>query len=55
MTRRLAYRSTPGESHTEAAWVSARRWLQGESEDQAKAAIQQDVTAGKVIVVEEGK
>lgn len=51
--RKLAYKGQPGEAHLESAWISARRWLQGENEEQAKAAIEKEISSGRVIIVEQ--
>lgn len=50
--RKLAYKGYPGDASPESSWIKSRRWLQGETEVQAKAAIQSDINAGKIVVIE---
>lgn len=51
--RKLAYAGQRGHVYSEKSWIDARRWLQGETEDQAKQAIEREIGAGKIVVVTE--
>ena len=53
MERRLAHAGQPGIVHGESAWIASRRWLEGESEEAAKAAVQRDIDAGKIVVIKD--
>ena len=50
--RKLAYAGSPGVAHDEQSWIKARQWLQGETKEQAAAAIQAEISAKRIIVIE---
>lgn len=52
MARKLAYANNPGVAHAESSWIEARRTLEGETKEQAEAALAKLIEAKTIVVVE---